>query len=103
ATPCARLDPHPFPTRRSSDLENCLAKWRINHPRQADKFAPNAWISVPARNVGHSALHPAQTLSSVFGRLACHATKRTNNRSNQRSEEHTSELQSRENLVCRLL
>src|SRR5690606_41282453 len=66
-----QLHLHSFPTRRSSDLENCFSYVRI--------FSSN-WANSSA--------------SSLF--LSCFSIK-------SRSEEHTSELQSRENLVCRLL
>src|SRR5207302_10250258 len=75
---------HSFPTRRSSDLHrlpesiNALARG----PRRNDRAL--------ARRRSHLA-GPSQQRCQV--RPA----------SRERSEEHTSELQSRENLVCRLL
>src|SRR5206468_12855857 len=71
-------DLHSFPTRRSSDLK-CQgifsAKWR------------------PIREAGQQCDRAA---SLAFGQRVWH-------RSSIRSEEHTSELQSRSDLVCRLL
>src|SRR5207247_6367642 len=90
--PLSRLPPplHPFPTRRSSDLNShrrqrcaglsCRARRtrRASPPRgaRATAYAPTAGTARSSRDT------PA----------AC-----------GRSEEHTSELQSRVDLVCRLL
>src|SRR5690606_42152598 len=79
---------HSFPTRRSSDLPARRPRRhqhrRRLHParhRLRDR-GPQGLRSEPHRR------HPPQHLRR---------------RPEQRSEEHTSELQSRENLVCRLL
>src|SRR5690606_41846814 len=73
-----RRELHSFPTRRSSDLvagqRGQLQERRARVEQQVDAFA---WQQLAA------------LLELRFGLL--------------RSEEHTSELQSRENLVCRLL
>src|SRR5690606_41305542 len=87
---CSAVHPdlHSFPTRRSSDLARddrdapgrSLAQPEIRHPRHDEE---------PPRGRG---LGPVCVLGDPpwgSGR--------------PRSEEHTSELQSRENLVCRLL
>src|SRR5690606_41876906 len=72
-------DLHSFPTRRSSDL--ALAK----------AYAALGWTQDPASDPDHIRNAASWWLQvDAFRRLA-------------RSEEHTSELQSRENLVCRLL
>src|SRR5260370_19885379 len=63
-----------FPTRRSSDLRAVLA---------------GPAVRVAARKDGHAVLRP-------FAQVADGAV-------DDRSEEHTSELQSHLNLVCRLL
>src|SRR5690606_41471876 len=78
---------HSFPTRRSSDL-----------PRAARR-APSEYRSQTSRHVWKC---PA---GSSLRTPACpHRTTRPSRRPcRRRSEEHTSELQSRENLVCRLL
>src|SRR5690606_40779706 len=77
-------DLHSFPTRRSSDLgcwENGFWRWR--------KTTSRCWCEVSGR------------------RGANMSDERTSEKRREflkgRSEEHTSELQSRENLVCRLL
>src|SRR5690606_40796194 len=78
----AHLDLHSFPTRRSSDLE-----WR-----KTFRFARRSLtaMAISAR-------------STVTMRPPCGTRRRSFAPSPWRSEEHTSELQSRENLVCRLL
>src|SRR5690606_41932178 len=79
----APRQPPSFPTRRSSDLH------RLEHLGRDDgdlsrRVRPLARIS-PPRHLPHAGRRSG-------GQLAV-----------GRSEEHTSELQSRENLVCRLL
>src|SRR5690606_41174919 len=74
---------HSFPTRRSSDLSAAI--------RNANSCACWVRCSVnPGAGARTSVLMPLRCTVSTTG----HA---------ERSEEHTSELQSRENLVCRLL
>src|SRR5690606_41975622 len=77
-----------FPTRRSSDLGlvGHLVQTRIRRQVQP----------VPAAEPKHPAAGPGD-----LRQAARHADLGVPVRS--RSEEHTSELQSRENLVCRLL
>src|SRR5436305_12034984 len=78
-------DLHSFPTRRSSDLpEPEVAKPNPAPPKPAPAPVPNAKPQPPAKPV------KAPTSPS---------TRPEPNR----SEEHTSELQSRPHLVCRLL
>src|SRR5690606_40296164 len=78
------------PTRRSSDLATEISKSSVNAAlaNLADNGIDNVTL------VRLSAEELTQALNEVrpFRRLA-----------GIRSEEHTSELQSRENLVCRLL
>src|SRR5436309_14094094 len=85
-SPCAhrRPDLHSFPTRRSSDL--LVAALLIAALVVISVAAPAA-----ALQVGDKA--PDFTLEGGRG----------GGDADHRSEEHTSELQSRENLVCRLL
>src|SRR5690606_41310300 len=79
---------HSFPTRRSSDLafphdaSPCLVKCQIVP-------SSNQRCTATATGIG--------SLSSALRASACSTYAVA------RSEEHTSELQSRENLVCRLL
>src|SRR5690606_40073885 len=91
------VPPHPvsslFPTRRSSDLAACgQAGMFVMH--DVLEMVPARWQSMTPRTT--SSLNPKSSPLMIsrfmpLPRLAC------------RSEEHTSELQSRENLVCRLL
>src|SRR5690606_41898670 len=71
-------DLHSFPTRRSSDLVDGTSKVNSQGPCTAR-------LCSAASSSGDSAVRLATTKTLA------------------RSEEHTSELQSRENLVCRLL
>src|SRR5207253_6167690 len=84
----AHPHPHSFPTRRSSDLGAVRA--------HTDDERPCAKSTTQIAN--HS------VLNRVRGSSAGTQRNRTRpRRSPPRSEEHTSELQSRGHLVCRLL
>src|SRR5688572_32471373 len=76
-------DLHSFPTRRSSDLTIVIS------PRSSTRYTlarPSPMRLMPgAISIGRSLREP-HTLTTL-----------------RRSEEHTSELQSQSNLVCRLL
>src|SRR5690606_41634819 len=92
-------DVHPFPTRRSSDLS--LAG--------GDKagFDLGAIEAHDVVAVGVAILHGGCTYAvfvagAIVPAIAAHFGKGVGN-PGRRSEEHTSKLQSRENLVCRLL
>src|SRR5690606_41784226 len=96
-------DLHSFPTRRSSDLTLAEAGARLALTYQNERLERN--VRQLAETLPGALLLPLdvtddgqidavfEALSKEFGRLdfLIHA----------RSEEHTSELQSRENLVCR--
>src|SRR5690606_41780493 len=88
---CCVSGPHPalhsFPTRRSSDLS-------------ATAPAPT-----PSPAVRRSTSRPSTGARSTWVRSVstCCGRRWPDERTRPRSEEHTSELQSRENLVCRLL
>src|SRR5690606_41049467 len=91
-------DLHPFPTRRSSDLEFehvFVVFPTVNH-RRLRYLTTSNFISLVTK---FDRVLPQ--LREVFSTLA---NKDTNlfDLVWGRSEEHTSELQSRENLVCRL-
>src|SRR5207302_2358856 len=86
--PCYRPHPalHSFPTRRSSDLSISLQ------------------ISTPLPSAKPSAFTAHRPPSEVTNLRAADGSSKVPARAvGMRSEEHTSELQSRENLVCRLL
>src|SRR3712207_7781139 len=72
-----------FPTRRSSDL-----RWRH-------------WASTYGRSSAPQARHPYRRWPRTISRRSAAPT--TASSTAGRSEEHTSELQSRQYLVCRLL
>src|SRR5205085_10381904 len=92
---------HSFPTRRSSDLSP-----RVAHPQPSG----TAWPPPPSRR-GATTARSRRSITPI--RATCPRTSRsssaspappsTTRRSGSRSEEHTSELQSQSNLVCRLL
>src|SRR5690606_41327914 len=79
-----------FPTRRSSDLD------ALGEPveRAGTERAGTEWAGTEWASAGCAAAERAGAARSGTGRAGV---------GRARSEEHTSELQSRENLVCRLL
>src|SRR5438046_8436091 len=82
-------DPHPFPTRRSSDL------WtRTNRRHAGATFRAANGPEMAATADGHQATHRRSAFDAAAG---------SGGHFRARSEEHTSELQSLTNLVCRLL
>src|SRR5690606_40033645 len=83
-----------FPTRRSSDLRLRSAGFR------AEVTVPTSSPGDPATTRNPQSVCPRQSRTNrvhIVNQLP------TCNSCHRRSEEHTSELQSRENLVCRLL
>src|SRR5690606_40904348 len=85
---------HTFPTRRSSDLntvDSALIKSRLF---KGLEFMFDNLDTSRITGKTYLPMFLNETFSKVYGD---NTTKR------ERSEEHTSELQSRENLVCRLL
>src|SRR5690606_41790386 len=91
---------HSFPTRRSSDLQQVAggaAEVSSGVAQVADGVAP---LEAGAQDLAAGAEQlktGSATLQAGIVRLAPGIQQYV------RSEEHTSELQSRENLVCRLL
>src|SRR5438552_14099626 len=83
------VDLHSFPTRRSSDL-------RFVMQLDALEFAN------PALGPQHDPFDAGQ-LAQKFGEHLAPLCQRQRSELNFRSEEHTSELQSPDHLVCRLL
>src|SRR5690606_41334702 len=97
------LASHSVPTRRSSDLaRRSSITGRINAHEDSDigrypdriGISPNALTGEPTN--GRTPSDPITM--PVNGRFATHSVFPNNGRSRGRSEEHTSELQSRENL-----
>src|SRR5207249_11443468 len=93
ATPRRPRDVPSFPTRRSSDLCRSCRKRGLGKRRRCRSFGG---ITRPAARRS-SAAERLIELRLVGGR------RRGRTRFRMRSEEHTSELQSRFDLVCRLL
>src|SRR5690606_41280577 len=95
------LDLHSFPTRRSSDLEDTFqlqlkdgqAKVVQGDEEVADCILKMSFKSFQQFLTGKL----SGTVAFMTGKLKLKGDI------SKRSEEHTSELQSRENLVCRLL
>src|SRR5690606_41503581 len=87
-----------FPTRRSSDLHDdsrCLEK----------AMTTQVWKEFEDHQITHSMAHYLMAIQDL---LKSQGYARVTDVAREleitpRSEEHTSELQSRENLVCRLL
>src|SRR5207302_2193555 len=93
---------HSFPTRRSSDLPALKANGKIAFVSDRDGnfeiYVMDADGSNQTRLTNNPA-HDGEPAWSPDGAKIVFVSQRDGNR----SEEHTSELQSRENLVCRLL
>src|SRR5690606_41699967 len=95
-------DLHSFPTRRSSDLPRPVL---LRHPCMRPSCALPTLLPGPPLLSGH----PEEPTPREEARAGTGAPPPTSSPTRtpclppSRSEEHTSELQSRENLVCRLL
>src|SRR5206468_11254644 len=92
----ATPDRHSFPTRRSSDLYRGGRLHRLTPRGQAAGSGTGGRLPRPARRF----LRPRNQATQPRRRLAPPPLP---TRRRGRSEEHTSELQSRSDLVCRLL
>src|SRR5690606_41770615 len=84
-----------FPTRRSSDLRSDAIQWTQHPPGQdpPDESADHDQDTEDGGGPGCKRIDQVATVRHESGIR----------RDRPRSEEHTSELQSRENIVCRLL
>src|SRR5690606_41124410 len=91
---------HSFPTRRSSGLRGAL-RWSVSRLRAIVDDGPVRRILADRESVAFRPEGMAVDLDSV--RSLGNTDLRQLPAERIRSEEHTSELQSRENLVCRLL
>src|SRR5690606_40000804 len=100
---CSQSCLHYVPTRRSSDLEALQEQIRVSHCQMLPEAHLPAMLAVQQQRDRRMAQQliaapkPAMLLAGAFHvrrdlGVPLHL---------QRSEEHTSELQSRENLVCR--
>src|SRR5690606_42097634 len=89
-----------FPTRRSSDLNTVLAEYVATSSIDDIKTDSLRETIANAKDLRTAMIDVGRPLDATNAvSKALHATIC----SRSRSEEHTSELQSRENLVCRLL
>src|SRR5207302_11370854 len=99
--PAPPRPPPSFPTRRSSDLSRTSAQppdcSAASAQAAANASASRCATAVVGRRSRHSATKPASSRDLPTPDGPCTTS------GERRSEEHTSELQSRENLVCRLL
>src|SRR5690606_41558874 len=89
-----RFSPFPYTTLFRSDFVwgAAAAAYQIEGAHDLDGKGPSVWDAFCER--------PGAIWNGDDGRVACNHYRRY---AEDRSEEHTSELQSRENLVCRLL
>src|SRR5690606_40874224 len=96
-------DLHSFPTRRSSDLVVAPdAEFKIVGIRPGEKLHEQM-ISLEDSYYTYEYGEHFKILPTINGWASCPKRIKDGKRVTERSEEHTSELQSRENLVCRLL
>src|SRR5690606_41402147 len=92
-------DPHSFPTRRSSDLGNATVVWTSQQYDNGYRYDIYANRYTVGEGWGNASLLSSPGAYYVDTR----APGVVASSDGGRSEEHTSELQSREKLVCRLL
>src|SRR5205085_8637155 len=95
STPTAtHIDLHSFPTRRSSDLTSPprpSSRSSVPHRPNPRETRHDHAPTPPRPAAEHPSAHAGRADLAAAPRRGC------------RSEEHTSELQSQSNLVCRLL
>src|SRR5690606_39349932 len=98
---CSRVAARPqappsFPTRRSSDL-------RLAPPPQSLNLGVQLALCMAPATCWSRGLFTSAAQGGSFHVGEIHSSLKFPDAFSRRSEEHTSELQSRENLVCRLL
>src|SRR5690606_41933071 len=96
-------DPHSFPTRRSSDLlMSDIRRPELKAKAQAAFAEARAQMEEVARTFPDCATGTQQqVIECALAKSYAERPARDEVEAKARSEEHTSELQSRENLVCR--
>src|SRR5690606_39952027 len=100
---CGHSDSHSFPTRRSSDLDKIsLNSTAVRNPWLVSQFSEAFGSQFVVVAVDTKRVNGKNIVHLNGGRMPTEWETETWIRE-VRSEEHTSELQSRENLVCRLL
>src|SRR5690606_41839390 len=93
---------HSFPTRRSSDLLEIARVKRILAGDRSGRFLRRILTEGELAQAAGKQARLAEFVASRFAAKEA-VVKALGCGIGERSEEHTSELQSRENLVCRLL
>src|SRR5438046_3169848 len=102
ASSAVHRDLHSFPTRRSSDLSSCSSEMGQRLRKSLVRPGDAAALLLLARTLLLVLCRLRMPVSVLLTR--CSGNSSSNNRRIlTRSEEHTSELQSLTNLVCRLL
>src|SRR5206468_4395728 len=96
------LHPHPFPTRRSSDLFTQTNRTPTCWTSSSHRLPFSSTTRYGALSSGCKRYRRCHRISPARTRQLRFASIRADS-SSTRSEEHTSELQSRSDLVCRLL
>src|SRR5690606_42110402 len=101
--PASSLHLHSFPIRRSSDLLQAQPYFRYRHNNYCCEITAvrGVFQILSTHYVGFAEFEDRADTYTPFVKAFVRNLK-SQNPSCIRSEEHTSELQSRENLVCRL-
>src|SRR5690606_41577769 len=97
------LNRHSFPTRRSSDLKIDGIQSGLDYQERTIDKSTVTFLILLALAVLAASLLTGIWMAGRKARRIKQSIWNVTSRSLLRSEEHTSELQSRENLVCRLL
>src|SRR5690606_40645685 len=94
---------HSFPTRRSSDLAINAKDYKNGIEKYKSLLAHENFSNLPQiyLDLSRLSIMEADTVSAL--KFVEEGAAKFPENEELRSEEHTSELQSRENLVCRLL
>src|SRR5690606_41693048 len=98
-----RRHPHPLPTRRSSDLDDVSRSSLQKADALVYRSGGAGHIFIYEKGDGWNSMFAYECKGCSAGCIGGYRTASSSYKGiRRRSEEHTSELQSRENLVCRL-
>src|SRR5690606_41616529 len=100
SAPAAELELPPSAGLRTGYVRQRLRAWPVG---AGDRCAGELDERADERALQHALGHALHGVGDVPEAARCPSLRLSSPSSGQRSEEHTSELQSRENLVCRLL